>query len=99
MIWKYVKAVVPTAPGTLMNVTPLSDVPTIPNATSIQLLFRLPMKKLSLVALREVTHATPISRKKYAMTKKNRRSDDIDQFGVNAVPAFIAARSSACHPH
>ena len=44
-----------------MNVTPLSEVPTIPKATSIQLLLRLPMKNDSLFALREVTHATPSS--------------------------------------
>ena len=51
--------VMPTAPGTLINVTPDSDVPTMPNATSIQLLLLLPMKKLSLLALREVAQATP----------------------------------------
>ena len=39
----------PTVPGTLTNVTPLSDVPIIPNATSIQLLLRLPIKKESLL--------------------------------------------------
>ena len=57
-IWKYENALAPTAPGTLMKVTPLSDVPTIPKDTSIQLLLRLPMKKDSLLALREVSQAT-----------------------------------------
>jgi hypothetical protein len=47
-----------------MKVTPLSVVPTMPNATSIQLLLLLPMKKLSLLALREVRQATTSSRAK-----------------------------------
>lgn len=52
--WKYAKADAPTVPGTLTNVTPLNDVPIIPNATSIQLELRLPIKKESLLELREV---------------------------------------------
>ncbi len=47
-----------------MKVTPLKVVPTMPKATSIQLLFLLPMKKLSLFALREVSQATPSSKAK-----------------------------------
>jgi hypothetical protein len=45
-------------------VTPESVVPTMPKATSIQLLLLLPMKKLSLSAPREVTWATPSSSRK-----------------------------------
>ena len=52
--WKYAKAEVPTVPGTLTNVTPLKEVPIIPKATSIQLELRLPIKKDSLLELREV---------------------------------------------
>ncbi len=48
----------PTAPGTLMKVTPDSDVPIMPKATSPQTLLRLPMKKLSLVAWHDVRQAT-----------------------------------------
>ena len=40
--------------GTDTNVTPLSEVPIIPNATSIQLEFLFPIKKESLLELREV---------------------------------------------
>ncbi|UUZ53548.1 hypothetical protein LP419_33150 [Massilia sp. H-1] len=47
-----------------MKVTPDSVVPTMPKATSIQLLLLLPMKKLSLLAWREVSQATPTSRAK-----------------------------------
>ena len=48
------KLLLPTPPGTLTNVTPDSEVPIIPNATSIQLLLRLPIKNESLLALRLV---------------------------------------------
>ena len=44
-----------------MKVTPLSEVPTIPNATSSQLLLRLPIKNDSLLALRPVTQASTSS--------------------------------------
>jgi len=54
----------PTAPGTLMKVAPESVVPTMPNATTIQLLLLLPMKKLLLSALRDVAQATPSSNAK-----------------------------------
>jgi hypothetical protein len=54
----------PTVPGTLTNVTPLSEVPIIPKATSIQLEPRFPMKKDSLFALREVNQATTNNNRK-----------------------------------
>jgi len=62
----------PTLPGTLTNVTPESEVPTIPKATSIQLLLRLPIKKDSLSAFREVYQATPSNKRKYPITKEKR---------------------------
>jgi hypothetical protein len=49
----------------------------MPNATSIQLLLRLPMKKDSLLELREVYHATVSSNTKYPMTKEKRMMGDI----------------------
>ena len=52
--------------------TPESEVPIMPKATSIQLLFRLPMKKDSLSELREVYQATPSKRRKYPSTKENK---------------------------
>jgi hypothetical protein len=58
-------------------VTPLNDVPIIPNATSIQLLLRLPIKNDSLFELREVIHATPSNKRKYPITKVNNRAGDI----------------------
>lgn len=61
----------PTPPGTLTNVTPLREVPIIPNATSIQLLFRLPIKNESLFELREVNQATDNNNAKYPITKEN----------------------------
>ena len=51
----------PTAPGTLMKVTPDNEVPTMPKATSIHGLLRLPMKNASLSARREVHQATASS--------------------------------------
>jgi hypothetical protein len=68
---------VPTLPGTLTNVTPEREVPTIPKATNIQLLFRFPMKKDSLSAFLEVYQATPNSKRKYPITNEKRRSGDI----------------------
>ena len=44
-----------------MKVTPESEVPIMPKATRPQWLLRLPMKKLSLSARREVHHATASS--------------------------------------
>jgi hypothetical protein len=61
-------------------VTPLSDVPIIPNATSIQLLLRLPIKKDSLFELREVNQATASNKTKYPITKVNNRAADISGF-------------------
>jgi len=69
-----------TPPGTLTNVTPLKVVPTIPNATNIQLELLLPIKNDSLFELREVKYATTNSIMKYAMTKENNINGDI-QFG------------------
>jgi hypothetical protein len=54
----------PTAPGTLMKVTPDSDVPIIPKATSGQGLARLPVKKASLSARRLVHQATASNKAK-----------------------------------
>ena len=68
--WKYAKPAPPTVPGTLTNVTPDKEVPIIPNATNIQFEFRLPIKKESLLELREVYHATVSSNKKYPITKE-----------------------------
>lgn len=45
-ICKYVKSADPTMPGTEMNVTPLKEAPTMPNATTYQGAFR-PAKKKS----------------------------------------------------
>lgn len=49
----------------------------MPNATNIQFEFLLPMKKDSLVALRDVYKATPSKRKKYARTKEKSRMGDM----------------------
>jgi hypothetical protein len=67
----------PTPPGTLTNVTPLSEVPIIPKATNAQLLLRFPMKKDSLLALREVNQATSSKTRKYAITKLNKTAGDM----------------------
>jgi hypothetical protein len=61
-----------------MKVAPDSVVPTMPKATSIQLLLLLPMKKLSLLALREVAQATPSRSAKYAMRMQKRSAGDIE---------------------
>src|SRR5689334_3419386 len=60
-----------------MKVAPDKVVPTMPNATSIQLLLLLPMKKLSLLAPRPVAQATPSSRAKYAMRMQKSKAGDI----------------------
>jgi hypothetical protein len=60
-----------------MKVAPDRVVPTMPKATSIQLLLLLPMKKLSLLALREVNQATPSRRAKYPMRTQKRRTGDM----------------------
>jgi len=54
----------------------------MPNATSIQLLLRLPMKKDSLLEFREVYHATVSSNTKYPMTKEKRMIGDIRLISV-----------------
>jgi hypothetical protein len=68
---------VPTCPGTLTKVTPLKEVPTIPNATSIQLLFLFPIKKESLVLFLPVILATTRRIRKYTITKENKTMGDI----------------------
>jgi len=65
-------------PGTLTKVTPLSEVPIMPKATSIQLLLRFPIKKVSLLLLRLVYQATPNKRRKYPKTKVNSNTGDIE---------------------
>jgi hypothetical protein len=72
-----VNPTLPTVPGTLTNVTPESEVPIIPNATSIQFEFRLPIKKESLLELREVYHATISNKTKYPITKENSKVADM----------------------
>jgi hypothetical protein len=67
----------PTVPGTETNVTPDREVPIIPKATNTQFELRLPIKKESLVELREVTQATPNSIRKYARTNTKSRPEDI----------------------
>jgi hypothetical protein len=66
-------------PGTLTKVTPLSEVPIIPKATSIQLLLRFPIKNDSLFELRLVYHATPNKIRKYKITIMNNKAADISQ--------------------
>ena len=78
--WKYPNALAPTVPGTLTKVTPLNEVPIIPKETSIQLLFRLPIKKESLLLLRLVYHATPSNKRKYAITNENKNVADMLMF-------------------
>jgi hypothetical protein len=58
VICKYAKDSLATAPGTLTNVTPLKEVPTIPKATNIQLLFLFPIKKEWLSLFLPVYQAT-----------------------------------------
>lgn len=59
-----------------MKVTPEREAPIIPNATTYQGDFLLPMKKDSLSAPREVTHETRINRKKYeTITDSSKRGD------------------------
>ncbi len=70
----------PTPPGTLTNVTPDKDVPIMPKATSIQLLLRLPIKKESLLELRDVYHATISKITKYPITNENNKPADMDRF-------------------
>jgi hypothetical protein len=78
--WKYPNAPDPTVPGTETNVTPDNEVPIIPNATSIQLEFLLPIKKESLFEFREVYQATANNNKKYPITKENNNAGDISKF-------------------
>jgi hypothetical protein len=49
----------------------------MPNATSIQLLFLLPIKKESLVLFLPVTLATTSRIRKYTITKENKTMGDI----------------------
>ena len=49
----------------------------MPNATSIQLLLLLPMKKESLVLFLPVYQATPSKMRKYAITKEKSNNGDI----------------------
>jgi len=58
-------------------VTPESEVPIIPKATSIQLEFLLPIKNESLFEFLEVYQATPSSSKKYPITNVKRRVGDM----------------------
>lgn len=67
----------PTVPGTETKVTPEREVPIMPNATSIQFEFLLPMKKDSLVAFRAVYMATPNKRVKYPKTKEKSSKEDM----------------------
>jgi hypothetical protein len=67
----------PTVPGTETKVTPESEVPIMPNATSIQFEFLLPMKKDSLVAFLAVYMATPNKRIKYPKTKEKSSKEDM----------------------
>jgi hypothetical protein len=62
----------PTAPGTLTKVTPLREVPIMPKATSIQLLFLLPIKKDILLLFFPVILATANKTKKYKITNAKR---------------------------
>jgi hypothetical protein len=55
----------------------------MPNATSIQLLFRLPIKKDSLSDLREVYQATVSSKTKYPITNVKSIVGDILQIIFN----------------
>jgi hypothetical protein len=55
----------------------------MPNATTIQLELLLPIKKDSLLALREVKYATTSSKAKYPITNENKRAGDIDYFFAN----------------
>ena len=54
-----------TIPGTDTKVTPESEAPIIPNATTYQGDFRFPRKKASLSACRLVNLATNINKPKY----------------------------------
>ena len=56
----------PTSPGMEMKVTPERDAPIIPNATRYHGDVRLPVKNVSLSALRPVKKLTAISKPKYA---------------------------------
>ena len=67
----------PTVPGTDTKVTPEREVPIMPKATSIQLELLLPMKKDSLLELREVNQATASSSTKYPITNPNSSVGDI----------------------
>jgi hypothetical protein len=53
-------------------VTPLNEVPIIPKATNIQLLFLLPMKNDMLLLFLPVILATPNNTKKYRITNIKR---------------------------
>jgi hypothetical protein len=64
-------------PGTETKVTPEREVPIMPNATSIQFEFLLPMKKDSFVAFLDVYMATPNKRVKYPKTKEKSSKEDM----------------------
>jgi len=52
----------------------------MPNATSIQLELRLPIKKESLLEFLEVYQATPNNKTKYPMTNENNKPADMMMF-------------------
>src|ERR1051325_3591071 len=81
-----------------MNVAPDKVVPTMPNATSIQLLLLLPMKKLSLFAPRPVAQATPSSRAKYATRMQKSKAGDIGDPKSELIARQYTSNTLPRHP-
>jgi hypothetical protein len=73
-----VKSVLPTAPGTEMNVNPEMDVPIIPNATNHHGDCRLAVKKELVSAPLDVKNEMAINKPKYRTRIPPANCTDID---------------------